>query len=120
MVDENLDKHKNGDEDARDINPVIQEIAERIAREYQPEKIILFGSHAWGTPRPDSDIDLFIVKDTTTSPLDRMREVEALLWGTGVATDALVYTPEQVTRRSRMGDPFVREILNRGRLLYAR
>lgn len=120
MVDENLIRHKDEDEGTRDIDPVILKIAEKIAREYQPEKIILFGSHAWGTPGPESDVDLFIVKETMTSPLDRMREVEALLWGTGVATDALVYTPEQVTRRSRMGDPFVRGILNHGRLLYAR
>lgn len=120
MMDEKVDERKSEDEDTRDIDPVILKIAETIAREYQPEKIILFGSHAWGTPGPESDVDLFIVKETTTPPLDRMREVEALLWGTGVATDALVYTPEQVTRRSRIGDPFVREILNRGRLLYAR
>jgi len=102
------------------LNPVIAQIVEKIAREYQPEKIILFGSHAWGTPGPDSDIDLFIVKKTDVPPLDRMREVFDILWGTGIAADTLVYTPEQVARRRAMGDPFVREILARGRTLYAR
>ncbi|MBI4434251.1 nucleotidyltransferase domain-containing protein [Candidatus Uhrbacteria bacterium] len=105
---------------SRDLDPTIRAIADKIAREYQPERIILFGSHAWGTPGPDSDIDLFIVKKSTESPFDRIRTIKRMLYGSGVATDVLVYTPEQTERRRAIGDPFIRQILERGRTLYAR
>lgn len=104
----------------RDLDPAIRAIAEKIVREYQPEKIILFGSHAWGMPGPDSDVDLFIVKESTESPFDRIRAVKRMIYGSGVATDVLVYTPEQTEQRRAIGDPFIRRILERGRTLYVR
>lgn len=120
MAKRHKDKDKREDERkvSDDIDPVIRAIAEKIAREYQPEKIILFGSHAWGTPGPDSDVDLFVVKDDDASPFDRIRAVKRLLYGSGVATDVLVYTPEQLARRRAIGDPFIRDVLTRGRTLY--
>ena len=53
------------------MRKLIQEVVERIKTEYQPEKIILFGSYAYGTPNEDSDIDLLIVKDTDKGRVDR-------------------------------------------------
>jgi predicted nucleotidyltransferase len=102
-------------------NPVIRDIAEKIAREYQPEKIILFGSHAWGTPGPDSDVDLFIVKESTKRRIEREADLRMLLFGNRFpAMDILVYTPDELRHRMSLGDFFVREILDRGRVLYGR
>ncbi|TSC77735.1 MAG: DNA polymerase beta domain-containing protein [Parcubacteria group bacterium Gr01-1014_33] len=101
------------------IEQKIKEIVQKIVNEYQPEKIILFGSWAWGTPGKDSDVDLFIVKKSEQSQFERIREVKRIIFGTDIATDVLVYTPEQVERRSALGDPLVKKILSSGRLLYA-
>ena len=97
----------------------IREVADKIALEYQPEKIILFGSFAWGTPNKDSDIDLFIVKETENAR-EAMRDVHRLFWGRSFAMDILVYDPKNVEKRIQMGDPFVSDILNKGKLLYER
>lgn len=98
----------------------IQEIVQKIIKEYQPEKIILFGSYAWGTPHEWSDVDLFIVKDSEKGPLERMREVDRILFGTTTPVDALVYTPAQTEKRLRMGDPFLKKVFSHGKELYAR
>lgn len=97
----------------------IQQLADQIAREYQPEKIILFGSYAWGKTDKNSDIDFFIVKETRKNILDRNRDVYRIIFDKGEAVDILVYTPAQLKRREEMGDPFVQKIMKRGKLLYA-
>ncbi len=96
----------------------IQEITDKIVREYQPEKIILFGSYAWGKPTKDSDVDLFIIKETEKNIFARNREVGRIVFGSRIAIDALVYTPEQFKSRERMGDPFVQKIINNGKVVY--
>lgn len=98
----------------------IKNIADHIAKEYKPEKIILFGSYAWGKPTKDSDIDLFIVKDSDKNSLEMNREVSRIVFERGMAMDILVYTPKQLEKRRRMGDPFLMNILNSGRILYAK
>lgn len=96
----------------------IQEIAEKIAKEYQPEKIILFGSWAWGEPGPDSDVDLFIIKKTDKRRLERGVEVERILWGSGIPIDALIYTPQEVENRLRLEDFFFEDVVKNGKILY--
>lgn len=102
------------------IDQKLKEITDKIVVEFQPEKIILFGSYAWGTPHEWSDVDLFIVKESTKLSLELMREVRRIIFGSGIATDILVYTPEQEQRRRAMGDPFLTHILTAGKTLYAR
>ena len=101
-----------------EVRVKIQEITDKIVREYQPEKIILFGSYAWGKPNKDSDIDLFIVKRTDKNIFERNREVGKILFGSQIAIDSLVYTPEQFERREQIGDPFVRKIIDSGKIVY--
>lgn len=102
------------------IERKIQAIADRIAAEYKPEKIILFGSYAWGKPHKDSDLDFFIIKKTSDPMLKRMVDVDRLFLRRDFAMDFLVYTPEQIKRRKKMEDAFVINILNKGKLLYAK
>lgn len=105
---------------AQEIETKLQHITDKIVAEFHPEKIILFGSYAWGTPHEWSDVDLFIVKESKKSSLELMREVRRIIFGSGVATDILVYTPAQEQRRYAMGDPFLTRILATGKILYAK
>ena len=104
------------------IQKIIAEVVEKIKTEYQPEKIILYGSYAYGKPTADSDIDLFIVKDTDKRRVDRFVEVARLTseWENRISISPMVYTPKEVTERLALGDDFVEEILNKGETLYAR
>ena len=98
----------------------IYRVADKIAKEYKPEKIILFGSHAWGKPHADSDVDLFVMKRTNDSVIERHKKVGRLLFGRGFPVDVLIYTPAQVKKRLQMGDFFVRNIMFKGKLLYGK
>lgn len=98
----------------------IDDIRERLIAEYDPDRIILFGSAAQGTSRRGSDIDLMIVKETDKRPLDRRIEVETLLSDRMIPVDVLVYTPDEVRQLYSLGSPFVEEVVETGRVLYMR
>jgi len=104
------------------IRKLILEVVEKIKREYQPEKIILFGSYAYGTPTEDSDIDLFIVKDTEKESIYRFAEVKKLIYEPErtIPISPLVYTPKEVNEQLSRGNDFVGEVLEKGEVLYAR
>ncbi len=104
------------------IKKLILEIVDKIKKEYQPEKIILFGSYAYGTPTEDSDIDLFIVKDTDKRRVDRFVEVRTLIYKPGrhISIEPHVYTPKEVEERLAMGDDFIEDVMTKGEVLYAR
>ena len=74
----------------------IDDVIERLVREYDPDRIILFGSRALGTATEDSDIDLLVVKETASRPLDRRVHVERLLRDRSVPLDIHVYTPREI------------------------
>lgn len=96
----------------------IDVIRDKIVKEYKPEKIILFGSYAWGKPREDSDFDIFIIKDTDVPSLKRIEMVDRIFSRREYPMDFLVYTPEQVKRNLKNGDLFLRDILANGKILY--
>lgn len=104
------------------IQAIILKICQKIKEAYQPEKIILFGSYAYGNPTKDSDIDLFIIKDDRRRPIERNVEIRRILARENkkFALTPMVYTPEEVRYRLSIGDDFVEEILTRGKILYAR
>jgi len=99
------------------IQQEIDYISRQIIRKYHPEKIILFGSAAGGTFSPDSDLDFFIIKDDPRPGGERITDVAGMFEHT-VATDVLVYTPEEVELSLKWGDPFVKEVLSQGRVIY--
>jgi predicted nucleotidyltransferase len=102
------------------VKKKIKEIANLIAKEYKPEKIILYGSYAWGKPHKDSDLDFFIIKRTSDPMLKRMDDVDRLFQRCEFPMDFLIYTPQQVAKRKKMADPFLKDIINKGQLLYAK
>ncbi len=99
---------------------MLQEIVQRIVVSYAPEKIILFGSYAYGKPHADSDIDLLIVKETDKRPLDRRMEVKRLLRdrSDSLSISPLVYTKHEVEHRLAIKDFFIKKIFEKGEVIY--
>jgi len=92
----------------------------RIASELQPQRIILFGSYAYGVPIPDSDVDLLVIMETDAPSQERSWAVSRLLLPRPFPVDILVRTPDEVKRALANGDFFMRDIVTRGRVLYER
>ena len=95
----------------------IQDVVKRIAENYKPEKIYLFGSFAWGKPNKDSDVDFFIVKETKIRKFNRQLRVRDIVNG-DLPVDILVYNNKEIKERVSLGDFFVKKILNQGKLVY--
>jgi predicted nucleotidyltransferase len=100
---------------------VIRRMLEKLLAEYAPEKVVLFGSYAYGVPRADSDIDLIIIKETSERFLDRWVTVQRILTGMhrALPVETLVLTPQEIQHRLAVGDQFIAEILAKGKVLYA-
>ncbi len=91
---------------------------ERLVSGLQPEKIILFGSYAYGKPTPDSDVDLLVVMETNASNVQRHLAVCRLLRPRPFPVDILVKTPQEIGLALQEGDFFIQEIVSQGRVLY--
>jgi predicted nucleotidyltransferase len=95
----------------------IRNLCRRIAEEFQPEKIILFGSHAYGKPTPESDVDLLVVMPFEVSEFQQATKISRYL-RLPIPMDLLVHTPEYIQYRLEIGDRFIREILEKGKVMY--
>ena len=95
----------------------IKHLCEQIAREFRPHKIILFGSHAYGKPMWDSDVDLLVIMPFKGRHTSKAIEILNRLNPT-TAVDLLVRTPKEVEKRLAMGDFFMREIIEQGKVMY--
>ncbi len=95
----------------------IQRYCDAIAREFRPQRIVIFGSYAYGAPCPDSDVDVMVVMPTkkrgARPSLDIRRRISA-----GFPVDILVRAPEDVAHRLRRGDSFIIEVMTRGKVMY--
>jgi len=100
----------------------IERIVARLKKDYEPERIILFGSCSRGDFDENSDIDLLVVKKTALRPLDRMREVYKLVYSPHhyLALDPLMLTSDELAQRLERQDYLVREIVREGKVLYER
>jgi predicted nucleotidyltransferase len=94
----------------------IVEFVQLIAARFRPEKIVLFGSHAYGKPTADSDVDLLVVMPTR----DQIAQAVKIRWEfpAPFPLDLIVRTPERLRRRLKDGDSFLREIMTRGIVLH--
>lgn len=98
----------------------IRTVAQRIANQFYPEKIILFGSYAYGKPKPESDVDLLVVMDTALREKQQRLAISRALSPRPFPLDVVVRTPRQMQDRIAMGDTFLTEIVTRGKPLYER
>lgn len=99
----------------------IQAIVRRIVDGYQPDRIILFGSYAYGIPTEDSDLDLLVIKTGIgLTRTERAVAVRRLLWASDMPPlDILVRTPEEVTEAAEVRFTIEAQALKAGRVLYA-
>lgn len=102
------------------VSEALPAAVQRLAAALQPEKIILFGSYAYGQPTPDSDVDLLVIMDTTAPDLERYLTVCRQLRPRPFPVDILVRTPQEIARAIEKGDFFIREITSRGKVLCER
>lgn len=96
---------------------VIEKIVENI-KPYNPDKVILFGSRAWGKPHRDSDFDLMVIKNTREKYSTRSLKVRKMLRDINESFDVLVMTPTEIKKRQRINDLFIKDIMKNGKLIY--
>jgi uncharacterized protein len=97
----------------------VQRLVDKIARLFQPEKIVLFGSYARGEAGPDSDVDLLVVMSHEGHPARTAAEITAQVHPGSFSVDLIVRSPETLQKRAQMNDWFIREVLTQGRVMYA-
>jgi len=98
----------------------IRRAARRIVDAVHPEKIILFGSFAYGKPTLDSDVDLLVIMESNLRPHARAVQVLEILYPRPFPVDIIVRTPAEVEERLLIGDCFFQEIMSEGKVLYER
>ena len=102
------------------INEILREIKNRIVRSFNPMRIVLFGSYASGIPNEDSDLDLLVVMESNESPIKRTARVSKIFRDRKLPMDIIVRTPQEIKCRLDVGDFFIKEILEEGKILYER
>lgn len=103
------------------VKKTLPKAVKRIVDELKPEKIILFGSYAYGNPTPDSDVDLLVIMKTRAKEIDRYVAVSNILYPRQFPVDILVKTPQEIKAEAgKKGNFFMREILKKGKVLYDR
>jgi predicted nucleotidyltransferase len=118
---------KNRGSTSRDISPrwyrgkdvpkaAIRRFARQVAEQFQPEKIILFGSHAYGKPHADSDVDILVIM-RARNQLDQAVKI-SLAIDPPFPLDIIVRTPHNMRWRLAEGDSFLQEVTTKGKVLY--
>ena len=102
------------------IQEKIDKMVRRIVKKFKPEKIILFGSYARGTPTRDSDVDLLIIMPVSGSKREKRIEIGVALHDIRIPKDIIVATPDEVERRKNLVGTIIRPALEEGKVLYAR
>ncbi len=102
------------------IQAIIDRMVKRIVKRFRPEKVILFGSHARGDAREDSDVDFLVVMDFEGSKLDRVLEIRAALYGFRMPIDIKITRPEDFDWRKEIVGTIEWPAAKEGKVLYAR
>lgn len=99
---------------------IIEEMVRRIVERFNPELVILFGSHARGEAGPDSDVDLLVVMPVNGSKRDLTIKIRIELNGIGLAKDVIVATPEELNRYRDLVGTVIHPAMHEGTVLYER
>lgn len=97
---------------------VLQEVIRRIVTAVNPERIILFGSYASGTPHRQSDLDILVVMESALPRYRRAVPIYQALAGLLIPKDVLVYTPAEIEAWSEVPRAFITSILAQGKIIY--
>jgi predicted nucleotidyltransferase len=98
----------------------IRALAKHIAEKFQPEEIILFGSHAYGKPTAWSDVDLLVVMESPKGEAETSLEIYKSLPPINFSLDIVVRSRNVIERRKKLGDWFLIDVTEKGRVLYER
>ena len=106
---------------SRAVKTELDKIVRQVVETYRPEKIILFGSYAYGQPSADSDLDMLIIKKTSERFIDRWINVRQIVSDPkrSIPFEPIVLTPNELEERLAIGDQFIEEIVTKGQVLYA-
>ena len=96
----------------------INDIVIRIVENIQPQKVILFGSYAYGKPDENSDVDLLVIKDTDDPINRRGGEIRKHLRGLCIPIDILVYTQKEIDEWKDTKAAFITQVVEKGKVLY--
>ena len=97
---------------------LLSEMVSKIVKHFHPDKVILFGSRAWGAPTRESDLDILVVMDVDGSPIRKASEISSIARPRFLPMDIIVRTPDEIAHRIEIGDPFIKMIMNHGKVLY--
>jgi len=98
---------------------LLNKISDRIVNTIHPDKIVLFGSYAWGTPHTNSDVDLFVIVPFSNEPsYKRATSVYRCLRDITVPFDVIVQTRDELERTAGIPSSFTHKIMEEGKLLY--
>jgi predicted nucleotidyltransferase len=111
--------HDESIQRGRLVHAFLQDIVDEIVLKFRVNKIILFGSHARGEAIEDSDVDLLVLMDFEGSAVRQSARIRSVLERCSLPLDVIVRRPEEFTQRCAMNDWFMREIRDRGKILYA-
>jgi uncharacterized protein len=95
----------------------IEAFSQQIVEKFEPERIILFGSYAYGQPTEDSDVDLLVILPFEEMPVQKAIAIRQQARAP-FPLDLMARTAEQVQQRLEMGDFFIRDIMEKGHVLY--
>ena len=99
---------------------LVREVVQRVVQAARPDKIILFGSRARGSARPDSDFDLVVIKHSDEPGYRRDASLYLALAGLNAPVDVMVYTPEEVREWSAVPQAFITTAVREGKVVYER
>ena len=97
---------------------LIREIKDRIVTTVHPDKIIIFGSYAYGTPTKDSDLDLLVIMPSNEPMHRRVTRIRKLVRDINIPKDIIVYTPEEVEIWKDASAAFITSIMKKGKVIY--
>jgi len=103
------------------IETILNEVINKIVKTFNPVKVIIFGSHAYGKPTEKSDIDILVIMETDKREIERMVAVSKSIreYHKKIGFDILVKTSAEIKHCLEIGDPFISEIISKGRVGYA-
>jgi predicted nucleotidyltransferase len=95
----------------------IKEYVHELVRLFSPDRVVMFGSYVFGEPRADSDVDLLVVMKHSGAAAEQAARIRRSIRA-GFPLDIIVRSPAAIRRRMAMGDGFIREILEKGKVLH--
>jgi predicted nucleotidyltransferase len=114
-----LKEAERATEAGSDISSRIDRFTQAVVERFSPARVVLFGSYAYGCPESGSDVDILVIFPGDGSAADRSLEIRKRL-NPDFPLDLLARSAGEVKRRIELGDPFIQEVLDKGKTLYSR